>query len=98
MRRDIEDVVETLRNAKKHSIKCNVLIGAGCSVQAGIPTAQGFVEKIRTDFPRAFQRATEKTYAKCMAELSIGEQRALIKVIMHLTKYQIRDTLKPKLR
>ncbi len=47
MTREIEDVVETLKIAKKRGKKCSVLIGAGCSVTAGIPTAEdeiGIVE------------------------------------------------------
>ena len=62
MLRTIEDVVETLRNAKLRGKKCSVLIGAGCSVTAGIPTAQGFVDIIRQPerYPRAYERAKEK--------------------------------------
>ena len=78
MFRKIEDVVETLRNAQRRGKKCSVLIGAGCSVTAGIPTAQGFVERIQKDYPLAYDRAEEKTYPKCMAELSTSEQRDLI--------------------
>jgi NAD-dependent SIR2 family protein deacetylase len=47
MERKIEDVVETLRGAKKRGSKCSLLIGAGCSVKAGIPTAAGFVDIIK---------------------------------------------------
>jgi hypothetical protein len=34
MRRDIQDVVETLRAAKEADRKATLLIGAGCSVKA----------------------------------------------------------------
>jgi NAD-dependent SIR2 family protein deacetylase len=74
----IDDVVETLRTAKDAGLKCAVLIGAGCSVSAGIPTAGGFVEEIRRRYPRAYQRAAEKAYPKCMAELAPGERRNII--------------------
>ncbi len=78
MQRKIDDVVETLRRAKEQGKGCTLLIGAGCSVKAGIPLASGFVEIIRKEQPRAHERATEKTYPKCMAELSPGERRDLI--------------------
>ena len=78
MERNMDDVVETVKNAKERGKKCTLLIGAGCSVTAGIPTAKGFVEIIEKDYTRAFKRARTKTYAHCMAELSLGERRDLI--------------------
>src|SRR5215813_13348146 len=78
MFREIEDIKETLKRAQEHGKSCSVLIGAGCSMTAGIPTAQGFVERIQKDYSRAYQRAEPKTYAKCMDQLAIGEQRDLI--------------------
>ena len=78
MFREIEDIVETLKNAKVRGKKCSVLIGAGCSVGAGIPSARGFVNIIKERYPRDYERADEKTYPKCMAQLSADEQRSLI--------------------
>jgi cytochrome c-type biogenesis protein CcmH/NrfG len=78
MNRLIDDVVETLRKARDRARKCTLLIGAGCSVKAGIPTAAGFVEIIREEFPNAYKRATKKTYPSCMSELAVGERRELI--------------------
>jgi NAD-dependent SIR2 family protein deacetylase len=78
MNRSIDDVVETLRKAKNRHQKCTLLIGAGASVKAGIPTAAGFVEIIRDEFPNAYNRATKKTYPSCMFELAVGERRELI--------------------
>ena len=76
--RPIDDVVETLRNAKERGAKCSILIGAGCSVTADIPTAQGFVDVIKKKYPTKYNRADPKTYPGCMSELSVSEQRALI--------------------
>ena len=78
MEHNMDDVVETLIRAKERGRKCTLLIGAGCSVTAGIPTAKGFVEIIEKDYTRAFKRARTKTYAHCMAELSLGERRDFI--------------------
>lgn len=78
MDRTIEEVIETLRKAQEREKKCSLLIGAGCSVTAGIPTAGQFVREIEKQYPRSYARAPEKTYSKCMAELSISERRDLI--------------------
>jgi tetratricopeptide (TPR) repeat protein/NAD-dependent SIR2 family protein deacetylase len=76
--RSIDDVVDSLKRAKARNKACTLLIGAGCSVKAGIPTAAGFVDLIKNDFGREFDRAKEKTYAQCMVELSPDDRRDLI--------------------
>ena len=77
--REVADVAETLRRAKARGKRCTLLIGAGVSVKAGIPTAAGFVDRIKADHPRAYDRAPQgKNYAACMVELTRSEQRDLI--------------------
>jgi hypothetical protein len=78
MMRTLEDVVGELRAGKNYSRPCSLLIGAGCSASAGIPTAAGFVELIKQEHPQAFARATEKSYSHCMAALVSGLRRDLI--------------------
>src|ERR1700681_2272493 len=79
----IKDIAEKLENAKearrtRPDRGASLLIGAGCSLTAGIPLASGFVSEIERRFKSAYQRADEKTYAACMAELASGEQQDLI--------------------
>ena len=76
--RTIEDVLETLTNCKASGKKCSLLIGAGCSLSAGIPLANGFVEEIKNRHRQDYNRAPEKTYPHCMAELPPGLRRDLI--------------------
>lgn len=76
--RSIDEVAETLQNAKSRGKGCSLLIGAGCSVRAGIPHAAGLIQVIKERYPRAYQRAATKTYAKCMSELLLSERRDLI--------------------
>jgi hypothetical protein len=76
--RSIEEIAETLQNAQLRQKCCTLLIGAGCSVKAGIPTADGFVQVIKQRYPRAYERAQDKTYPKCMAQLLLSERRDLI--------------------
>ena len=76
--RSIDEIKETLENAKSRGRGCALLIGAGCSFKAGIPIAGGFVEIIRDKYKLAYQRAPQKTYPKCMGELLLSERRDLI--------------------
>ncbi len=84
--RDFEDVIECLQQFKNRKKGATVLIGAGCSVEAGIKTANEFVEIIEEKYPRAYQRAYEEAekhgnktgYAYCMAALPPGERLKLI--------------------
>jgi len=76
--RTIDEIKETLENAKKGGRGCALLIGAGCSFKAGIPTASGFVDIIKAKYKLAYERAPEKTYPSCMQELLLSERRDLI--------------------
>jgi hypothetical protein len=76
--RYLDDVVESIKDCPKGRNKCTVLIGAGCSVSAGIPLSSGIIEKIREDFPKAYERADPKTYSKCMEMLAPEQRRKLI--------------------
>ena len=76
--RSIEDITEVLQNAKLMKRRCALLVGAGCSVTAGIPSAAGFVEIIKNERHRAYERASPKTYPRCMGELLLSERRDLI--------------------
>ena len=76
--RSIEEIKETLQNAKARGRGCALLIGAGCSATARVPTAAGFVDIIENKYKLAYQRASQKTYPKCMGELLLSERRDLI--------------------
>lgn len=76
--RSIDDIVDRVRNAPPRGRGCSLLIGAGCSVKAGIPLASGFVQIIKERYPQAYERAQAKTYPQCMAELMVTERRDLI--------------------
>ena len=81
----VQDVAERLREAHSDGRRCALLIGAGCSVSAGIPASVASVERIRrwrrALYDRACQRDgvdTDPSYAACMAELSEDERQRFI--------------------
>jgi tetratricopeptide (TPR) repeat protein len=78
LNRNITDVAEALRDAKARNQPCSVLIGAGCSVSAGIPLANGFVEQVKQRYPMAWKRAARKDYPYVMRELDTGPRYRLI--------------------
>ena len=74
----IDETIHTLEMAKKRKRGCTLLLGAGCSLSAGIPLALGFVKEIEKDYYWAYERAPKKTYAECMDTLLEDERRDLI--------------------
>lgn len=74
----VDDVADHIRRKVDGGRRCALLIGAGCSYQAGIPLASGFVDEIRTRFPREYGRAAEQTYPACMGELDPSDRHELI--------------------
>lgn len=80
--RELEDVVSALKKAKEDNINVNLLIGAGCSVTANIPAAQGMVDAIKKEFPGEFKRTKIKDYPNCMSKLTPSERRNLISRIV----------------
>ena len=76
--RSVDEIAEVLQDMKSRGRSCSLLIGAGASIAAGIPTAAGFVDLIKERNPLAYARANEKTYPKCMAELLLNQRRNLI--------------------
>ena len=77
-KRTIEEVAETLRGVQGRGKGCCLLIGAGCSVKAGIPTAPGFVDRIKEKHPLAYDRAKKKQYPQCMAQLTWDERHDIV--------------------
>ncbi len=79
MRRYLRDVADSVRRSKQdHDKGCTLLVGAGVSVKAGIPTAGEFVDIINEEFDAAYERAPKKTYPHLMDQLTFAERRHLI--------------------
>ncbi|WP_437621956.1 TPR end-of-group domain-containing protein [Sorangium sp. So ce1151] len=78
LHRSIGDIAAALRDAKERNQPCSVLIGAGCSVSAGIPLALGFVDEVKLRYVAAFRRARQEDYPHVMRELDTGPRYRLI--------------------
>ncbi|RJF84430.1 hypothetical protein D3877_07745 [Azospirillum cavernae] len=74
----VEEIADCMRARKRAKQACSLLIGAGCSLSAGIPLANGFVNRIQEDHNAAYRRAKTKTYPAVMAELGDGYRRDLV--------------------
>jgi tetratricopeptide (TPR) repeat protein/NAD-dependent SIR2 family protein deacetylase len=77
-KRTIDDIVEALGPRGAALRRCSVLLGAGCSISAGIPSASDIVRHIEAKFPAAYARAASHDYPDCMAALERGVRRDLI--------------------
>jgi tetratricopeptide (TPR) repeat protein len=79
---DVSLVAERLKRARDRSHPAHFLIGAGCSISAGIPSAKELISRIHEDYPTqcaALSDDKRYVYGKCMALLSINERRDLIR-------------------
>lgn len=84
--RDIEDLVDVIKKSKELGYKINLLIGAGCSVSAGIPSANEFVKIIAKTYTREYNKCEKRTYAECMKRLTPIERRDLISKYVNSSK------------
>lgn len=74
----IGEIVENLKINKKNECKTAVLLGAGMSVTAGIPTAKDIVKDIEKDMPATVSNCKNKTYQNYMQLLSPSQRKKLI--------------------
>jgi len=74
----VDEVAETLREARGNADGVSLLIGAGCSVTAGIPIAADLVAEFAKRWPRRYEALADKSYMSCMARLAREERRRFI--------------------
>ena len=75
----VERVAEVLRNSPKGEPGAWLLVGAGCSVEAGIPLARDIINDIQKKHPAAYDATADKSYSACMEELNPGERKRLFR-------------------
>ena len=74
----IGEIVENLKINKENECKTAVLLGAGMSVTAGIPTAKGIMKDIEKNMPTTVSNCRNKTYQNYMQLLSPSQRKGLI--------------------
>lgn len=74
----IEEIVDNLKLNKEDDCKTAVLLGAGMSVTAGIPTANGLMKYIEDKLPHTVSSCRNKTYQNYMQCLAPQQRRNLI--------------------
>lgn len=82
----LEQVSEALRKAKERNRPGWALVGAGCSVSAGIPDAAGFAQYIACAYPSHLSPTAADepalTYETAMGALPPGDRRDVVKKLM----------------
>jgi tetratricopeptide (TPR) repeat protein len=79
---DIRKIAERLKGARDRDRPAHFLMGAGCSISAGIPSAADLIARIHKDYPAHcadLSSDNRDSYGACMALLSLNERRDLIK-------------------
>lgn len=76
----IDRVVKSLEKAKAKNSGAVLLIGAGCSVTAGIPDAAEFENLIKTTCPETYANAKDKSFHGL---LNILNQKELDSIVYH---------------
>lgn len=83
---DVAELANTIQQAEGRFI---FLTGAGMSVSAGIPTANGIIQEIHQKFPQRFDRMDAKSkwdYYLCMQKLPPSERKRLLSAHLAASK------------
>jgi Tfp pilus assembly protein PilF len=86
---DIRKIAERLKGARDRDRPAHFLLGAGCSISAGIPGAADLIKRIHKDYPAhcaELSLESRDLYGACMALLSLNERRDLIKPYLENAK------------
>lgn len=77
--RSLEQVLDAVQKTQTGgSAPICLLIGAGCSVSAGIPVASELVGQIQQRYPAAYARTKGRTFPEAMAALDPRERREFL--------------------
>ena len=79
----VQEVAQLLKQAKENEKPYVFFTGAGCSISAGVPSATGLIEEIRSKFPIQVKTIDHEkdqyNYGKYMSVLDKDERRRLLK-------------------
>ena len=86
---DVRKIAERIKAARDRERPAHFLIGAGCSISAGIPSADDLVKRIHREYPAHcadLPPEMRSLYGNCMALLSLNERRDLIRPYLEKAK------------
>ena len=86
---EVLKVAERLKRARDRGHSAHFLIGAGCSISAGIPSAAELINRIHSDYAAQcadLDRDSLYSYGACMALLTVNERRDLIRPYLKKAK------------
>lgn len=79
----VQEVAQLLKQAKENEKTYVFFTGAGCSISAGVPSATGLIEEIRSKYPIQVKNIDhvkdQYNYGKYMSVLDKDERRRLLK-------------------
>ncbi len=77
----VEESIERITTASERGVKSQFLIGAGCSISCGIPSANEILKLIQKKFPISYQKLPldqRADYRKIIDLLPLNERKELI--------------------
>jgi tetratricopeptide (TPR) repeat protein len=86
---DIKALARSIKRSKKNKKPFNLLMGAGCSLTAHMPSGQKLLEDIHAKYSDELcdlNDAERKDYGKCMGALSINERKELLTPYLQAAK------------
>jgi tetratricopeptide (TPR) repeat protein len=86
---EVRKVSQRLKRARDRDHPAHFLIGAGCSISAGIPSATDLIKTIHAEYAdecASLDKDSLHSYGACMALLSINERRDLIRPYLENAK------------
>ncbi len=75
---NVKAIAQNLKFNQESDVKCAIIIGAGVSVTAGIPAADGIMKEIKKKFAVEVNRNNCKTYQDYMKVLTPDQRKKLI--------------------
>ncbi len=63
-----------------------LLMGDECSLRAGMPTAQEWIQAIKTSYPQAYNHASPKNLKNCVAELTASQKAGIFETHLQQSK------------
>lgn len=82
----ISQFIDHLVESKIEKRGGTLLMGDECSLRAGMPTAQEWIQAIKTSYPQAYNHASPKNLKNCLAELTATQKAGIFETHLEQSK------------